>query len=205
VADTRHCEQCGDVFTPRREHARFCSARCRRTWNRAKVSDPADELSPLQWSITAMNEATGRLPGDEVTDPLRAFTTIAEAVWCVTIVDATLMRYHPQVYDRVMAGQPPRERALVEGTLAGLRFVRNRMGPEADLTDFTHRAAASNSCPGWRWKALPEPELWPLSPRGQAWELTRYRAYQANLADHTIGETFGRAAEFLNLTAAKAS
>jgi integrase len=26
VADTRTCEQCGIVFTPRREHARFCSA-----------------------------------------------------------------------------------------------------------------------------------------------------------------------------------
>lgn len=157
-----------------------------------------------------MNEATSRLPCDDATDPLRAFTTIAEAVWCVTIVDATLMRYHPQVYDRVMAGQAPRERALVEGTLAGLRFVRNRMAPEADLTDFTYRAAGGNGtsgtqAPSWKWKALPEPELGPLSPRGQAWELTRYQAYQANLADHTIEETFGRVAAFLNLMAAAAS
>jgi hypothetical protein len=30
----------------------------------------------------------------------------------------------------------------------------------------------------------------------------RYRAYQAHLAGHTIGETFGRAAEFLKLAAA---
>jgi hypothetical protein len=32
----------------------------------------------------------------------------------------------------------------------------------------------------------------------------RYRAYQARLAGHTMGETFGRAAEFLKLAAANA-
>jgi hypothetical protein len=32
--------------------------------------------------------------------------------------------------------------------------------------------------------------------------LARYRAYQAHLAGHTIGHTFGRAAEFINLAAA---
>ncbi len=32
--------------------------------------------------------------------------------------------------------------------------------------------------------------------------MTRYRAYQAHLAGHTIGEIFGRAAEFLKLAAA---
>jgi len=31
--------------------------------------------------------------------------------------------------------------------------------------------------------------------------MTRYRAYQAQLAGHTIGETFGRAAAFLKLAA----
>ncbi len=35
--------------------------------------------------------------------------------------------------------------------------------------------------------------------------MTRYRAYQAQLADHTIGETFGRAAAYLKLTAANPS
>jgi hypothetical protein len=34
VTDSRNCEQCGALFTPRREHARFCSARCRVAWNR---------------------------------------------------------------------------------------------------------------------------------------------------------------------------
>jgi hypothetical protein len=32
--------------------------------------------------------------------------------------------------------------------------------------------------------------------------MTRYRAYQAQLAGHTIGEIFVRTAEFLNLAAA---
>jgi hypothetical protein len=32
----------------------------------------------------------------------------------------------------------------------------------------------------------------------------RYRSYQAQLAGHTIGETFGRAAEFLKLAATNA-
>jgi len=35
--------------------------------------------------------------------------------------------------------------------------------------------------------------------------MTRYQAYQAQLAGHTTGETFGRAAEFLTLIAAKAA
>ena len=32
--------------------------------------------------------------------------------------------------------------------------------------------------------------------------MTRYQAYQAQLAGHTIGETFGRASAFLKLAAA---
>ena len=49
---------------------------------------------------------------------------------------------------------------------------------------------------------MPGPDLGSLPPRGQAWEMARYRAYQARLAGHTIGETFGRAAAFLNVAAA---
>jgi len=35
--------------------------------------------------------------------------------------------------------------------------------------------------------------------------MTRYRAYEAQLAGHTVGESFGRAAAFLKLAAAKAT
>jgi hypothetical protein len=51
---------------------------------------------------------------------------------------------------------------------------------------------------------VPEPSLGSLPSRGQAWETTRYRAFQAHLAGRTVGETFGRAAAFLKLAAANA-
>ena len=51
---------------------------------------------------------------------------------------------------------------------------------------------------------MPEPAVASLPPRGQAWEMMRYRAYEAQLAGHAIGEIFGRATEFLKLAAANA-
>jgi len=39
------------------------------------------------------------------------------------------------------------------------------------------------------------------SATAQAWEMTRYQAYQAQLTGHTVGEIFRRAATFLTLTA----
>lgn len=173
------------------------------------MSDPAGELSPLRWCITAMNETAGRLPSVRASDRPRGFAAIGEAVWWVTIVDATMLRHHPQAYDRVMAGQGIAQRTLIEGTLAGLRFVRNRMGQDADPADFIDADAGhgpgDNRMTHWRWKSLPEPELTPLSPRGQAWEMTRYEAYEARLAGQRIGSTFSCAAAFLNLTAAEAA
>ena len=55
------------------------------------------------------------------------------------------------------------------------------------------------------WNPVPEPTVASLPPRGQAWEMTRYRAYEAHLAGRTIGEIFGRPAAFLELTAAEAT
>jgi hypothetical protein len=174
------------------------------------MSDRTAELNALNWSISAMRDTTERLPRVRARDRPRAFAVIGEAVWWVTIVDATLVRHYPDAYDGVLAGQPLAERRLIEGTLAGLRFVRNRMGHEVDHVDFIQ---PKESQPGpnagriteWTWKSVPEPTLASLSPRGQAWEMTRYQAYQTQLAGHTIGEIFGRAAAFLKLTAAKAT
>jgi hypothetical protein len=162
--------------------------------------------SALVWAITAMSDTTGRLPKVRAADRPRAFAVIGEAVWWVTIVDATLVRHHPDAYDSVLTGQAPAERQLVEEILTGLRFVRNQIGDEADIGEFIEPSNAGpgpseGRITGWTWKPVPEPALGPLSPRGQAWEMTRYRAYQAQLAGHTIGETFGRAAEFLKLAA----
>ena len=169
------------------------------------MGDVKAGASPLVWAITAMGDTTGRLP--RARDRARAVAAIGEAVWWITIVDATLVRHHPDIYDNVMASQAPAQRRLVEGTLTGLRFVRNQIGDEADLDEFIEPGAARPGAPkgritGWTWKPLPDPALGSLPPRGQAWETTRYRAYQAHLAGHPIGETFGRAAEFLKLAAA---
>lgn len=174
------------------------------------MHDPADVVSALQWSVTAMADITARLPAITCSDRARALGTIGEAVWLVTIVDATLVRHHPESYDNVMAGQVPAERRLIEGTLAGLRFVRNRIGIDVDLGDLV-RPVAHQSVAGpdrvteWQWAPAPAPELDSLSARGQAWEMTRYQAYQAQLAGHAICEAFGRAAGFLELAAAKAT
>src|SRR5437899_12165229 len=115
MADIRNCEQCGTAFVPRREHARFCSAPCRAVWDREHTGDLKAGASALVWAITAMSDTTGRLPRVRAADRPRALAVIGEAVWWVTIVDATLVRHHPQAYDAVMAGQSAAQRELTEG------------------------------------------------------------------------------------------
>ncbi len=217
MVDTRTCEQCGAVFAPRREHARFCSARCRVAWNRENARDSAAGVSALDWSITAMQDATGRLAAVTGRGRPRAFAAISEAVWWVTIVDATLVRYHPDTYDAVLAGRAQPERGQIEATLSGLRFVRNRMGQYLDPVDFIQPAdghagdangdgeAGGRCVMAWVWKTVPEPEVASLPARGQAWEMTRFRSYEAQLAGHSVGETFERAVLFLELAAAEAA
>ncbi len=195
MTDTRNCEQCGASFAPRREHARFCSARCRVAWNRLNASDSPAEGGALGWTITAMRETIDRLLRARAMDQPQAFTVISEAVWWVTMVDATLVRYHPDAYDGVLAGHASAERQAIEGTFGGLRYVRNQMGYYLDHADFIQ--PASGAIAAWTWRPLPEPGLDTLPARGQEWELTRYREYQARLAGQPVGETFRRAAAFL--------
>jgi hypothetical protein len=131
-------------------------------------------------------------------------------VWWVTIVDATLVRYRPEAYETGMRAHPPAERQLIEGTFAGLRFVRNQMGYHVDPADFIEPGGSppgldAGRITAWTWRSLPEPALGALAPRGQAWEMTRYRAYEAQLAGHTIGEIFKRAAAFLILVSGLAA
>jgi anti-sigma B factor antagonist len=47
AADSRRCEQCGALFVPVREHARFCTSDCRAAWNRDHLGDPAVDASAL--------------------------------------------------------------------------------------------------------------------------------------------------------------
>ena len=210
MAGARTCEQCGAVFEPRREHARFCCPRCRLAWNREDTSGPYSADTALGWSLTAMGETTRRLTQAKATDWPQALAAISEAVWWVTIVDATMVRYHPEAYDRALDGLARAERQATEDTFAGLRFVRNQMGYYADPADFI--------CPGngtgddrdalvarWTWKPIPETALGPVPPPRRAWEISRHQAYQAQLADHAVGDTFGRATSFLSQLSAIAS
>jgi len=96
---------------------------------------------------------------------------VSDAVWRVTLVDATLVRYHPQAYEAVIKAQGPAARHAVEGTLAGLRFVRNRMGYHGDPAEFIQpepsRPGSDHGVAAWRWRSLPEPALASLPPRGR--------------------------------------
>jgi hypothetical protein len=225
MAESRRCERCGKEFEPKREHARFCSARCRVAWNRENWSMTAREqqrwgsenwaderrgprttgTSALSWAITAMRDTTERLGKARAHDRAHAFAVIGEAVWWVTIVDATLVRYYPEEYDAALAALPAERRRATETTLGGLRFVRNRMGYYADHADFIapHGDKQGGDAPitEWTWRSLPAPPVATLPPRGQEWELSRYRAYQDLLAGHRIGETFDRTSAFLDLVA----
>jgi hypothetical protein len=208
MGDTRNCDQCGTAFEPRREHGRFCSARCRVAWNRDTAGDRASDTSALDWSITAMRDATARLLRARAWDGERAFAVIGEAVWWVTIVDATLVRYYPDAYDAVLASLSAPDRQQVEGSLAGLRFVRNRMSQDGEHGEFIHRTVPGKSdgrVTGWSWTSLPEPELGPMPPRNQAWEASRYQAYEKRLAGQRVGQTFQLVADFLRQAAAKAA
>ena len=104
-----------------------------------------------------------------------------------------------------MAAHAPAGRQLIEETLAGLRFVRNQIGRGEPLGEAIDTSAGSRRITGWTWKPVSEPAVAGLAPRAQAWELARYRAYQARLAGHTIGKTFGQAVTFLTLTGADAA
>jgi hypothetical protein len=210
MADARTCEHCGTLFTPRREHARFCSPRCRVAWNRHNASDPTAETGPLAWSITAMRDTTDRLLRARGWDLADGYAVISEAVWWVTMVDATLVRYHPDIHSDVLANQDPAQRRMTEDTFGGLRFVRNRMGYDADPADFIrprdpHPGTAVPRIAAWTWRSVPEPGLTGLTSRGQQWEMTRYQAYQHQLAGQPIGETFSHAVAFLRLAAESSS
>ena len=210
MAHVRSCDQCGAMFAPRREHARFCSARCRVAWNREHARPQATEATALDWSVSTMRDVTARVLRVRAADQVRVVAAVSEAVWWVTIVDATLLRYHAGAYDNILAGQSPAQRRLIEGTLAGLRFVRNQMGHHREPEDFIGPAPGrpggdEDRVSEWTWKSLTEPPLGSLAPSGRAWERARYQAYQAQLAGHPAGDTFGRAAEFLRRAAARAN
>ena len=206
MAEVRRCDQCGTAFEPRREHDRFCCAGCRIGWNRQNRCG-STHSSALAWSVVALRDTVQQLAGLTVTGPPEAYAVIGEAVWRVTIVDATMVRYHPGVYQQTVTGQSLQQRQVTEKTLAGLRFVRNQMGYRYPPSAFIQPAGIADLSAGslvaeWIWKAPPPP---PPSPPGRpGWEMDRYQAYLTQLAGHVTGEAFQQTAAFLLQVAAKA-
>jgi hypothetical protein len=148
-----------------------------------------------------MSEVVARFDQISGWDLARVVAAMSEAVWWVTLVDATLVRYYPGIYDTVLDDRSVAERQMIGDILAGLRFVRNQMGRHRDLADFVYGAQGAD----WTWRSLPAPLWEQLSPHGQEWELTRYQAYQHRLAGREITEAFTLADGFLTQTASDAA
>lgn len=203
MADLRECAQCGAPFVPGREHARFCSTTCRMTWNAEHDGVAAAPLVAIDWSVTAMAEAAGRFAWAGTWERSRAAGAVSETVWWITLVDATLVRYHRRDYENALVVQSIELRRKIEGTLGGLRFVRNRLGCSVDPAEFIRRPSEADAS-GWVWTSQPEPPLTGLPDSSRAWELSRYRSYQARLAGRDIARTFARCAVFLEQAAQRA-
>jgi len=202
MAELRSCAQCGGSFRPRREHARFCSAACRISWNRQHTRGQLTGDTALSWSLSAMNDTVHRLGKATGIDLPEALALVSESVWWVTLVDATMIRYHEAAYDRALTGLSQAARRATEGTFSGLRFVRNWMGYHADPADFIQpqHDPEGGEAPvaAWRWSSLPSLELGAIASDGRRWEAARYRHYNAYLARQPLGETMTSAVAFLN-------
>ena len=149
-----------------------------------------------------MDDTAQRLGKAADLDLPDALVLISEAVWWVTLVDATMVRYHQAAYDRSLVSLSPAERRVTEGTFAGLRFVRNWMGYHADPADFVQpgQDLDGDDAPvaAWTWSQLSNLDLGTVSPKGRDWETARHRHYCAYLVSKPIGETITRAATFLD-------
>jgi hypothetical protein len=165
-------------------------------WNREHAGVAAAPAVAIDWSVTAMTEAAGRLTTAGARDLPRLAAAVGETVWWITLVDATLVRYHPRDYEKALAAKAVRRRKT-EQTLEGLRYVRNQLGRSVDSAEFVRPAARDDGATTWTWRPLPEPDLTGAGPRARSWELSRYRAYQARLAGRDIATSFSRCTRFL--------
>jgi hypothetical protein len=165
-------------------------------WNREHAGVAAAPAVAIDWPVIAMTEATGRLAVAGTWELHRVAAAVGETVWWVTLVDATLVRYHPRDYESALASKDVRRRKT-EGTLAGFRYVRNQLGKSVEPAEFVCPAVGDDGRAGWAWRPLAEPPLEGLAPRALQWELNRYQAYQERLAGRDIARTFARCTEFL--------
>jgi hypothetical protein len=139
-------------------------------------------------------------------DGVVAFSAVAEAVWWVTIIDARLIRQYMDIYEAVLAAHDPAQRSMVEGTLSGLRYVRNQTTSETISAEFISPPAGAKGYgvpAAWGWNHIAEPPLDDLPEDVRSWELTRYQEYEAWLAGNVVGDVFQRATGFLDLAVAR--
>lgn len=153
-----------------------------------------EQGSALAWSVTAMSDALSRLAAASAASLPQAVAAATEAAWWVTVVDAAMTRHHPAAYGRALAALDPAARKAIEGSLAGLRFIRSQLGYSADPADFIQPPPAPGSgAVQWTWStiALPPP------PRGKAREASPYREYRTQLAGRPVTQILEQAAGFL--------
>ena len=80
----------------------FCSAARRVAWNRRYTRGQLTGDTALSWSISAMNDTVQRLGKATGIDVPEALALVSESVWWVTLVDATMIRYHEGADDRAL-------------------------------------------------------------------------------------------------------
>jgi hypothetical protein len=165
-------------------------------WNREHAGVAAAPAVAIDWSVIAMTESAARLAVADAWDLHHVAAAVGETVWWVTLVDATLVRYHLRDYESALASKAVRRRKT-ELTLEGLRYVRNQLGKSVEPDEFVCRAVGDDGGSGWVWRPLPEPGLEGLASRARQWELSRYRAYHERLADRDLARTIARCTEFL--------
>jgi hypothetical protein len=168
-------------------------------WNDERGGVAAAPAAAIDWSVAAMTDAAQRLSVPRAWDLPSLADAVADAVWWVTLVDATLVRYHPRNYESTLADRSARRRET-EQTLEGLRYVRNLLGRSVSADDLI-TATAGGPAGDWVWRPLPPPDLSAVRQRARKWELSRYRAYQERLAGRDVTAIFGWCAEFLALAA----
>ena len=178
-----------------------------RTWNRGHAGHRTAEATALGWSIAAMCDVTGRLGRVRAGDQARMLAAVGEAVWWVTIVDATLVRHYPGAYDGILSSQPTAKRRQIEGMLAGLRFVRNGMGLRAITMTLSSPAPRrpggdETSPPG---PGSPVPSRTPLASAARAGVgESAVPGIPGAACRSLVTDTFERASEFLRRAAASA-
>jgi hypothetical protein len=168
-------------------------------WNDEHAGVAAAPAPAIGWSVAAMTETALQLSSPRTWDLPDLAAAVGDAVWWVTLVDATLVRYHPRNYETTLEGRSARRRET-EQTLEGLRYVRNQLGRSLS-PEYLIAPLSADGSPAWTWRSLPQPDTSGLGLRARKWELSRYNAYQATLAGRDIAAAFSWCAEFLSLAA----